>query len=102
MDAPRCKTSCARLFAKPSNCPSWIGGVGHQEKARRGGCSIKFQTERRITIRILNNHPVCGFAAATPPIQEGQSLGCFSRSSERDILGGLTSSYGVSKTPGHH
>jgi hypothetical protein len=32
---------------------------------RRGGCS---------TNRILNNHPVCGFAAATPPVQEGRSL----------------------------
>ena len=39
---------------------------------RRGGCSSKFQTDRRNIIRILNNHPVCGFAAATPPIQEGQ------------------------------
>jgi len=29
---------------------------------------------KRITI-YLNNHPVCGFAAATPPIQEGRSFG---------------------------
>src|SRR6188768_3300787 len=44
---------------------------------RRGGCSIKVPIvldSLLIFRRILNNHPVCGFAAATPPSQEGRWL----------------------------
>ena len=68
-----------------SDRPSWTGRVGYQEMARPGWL-FKLQTEK-----YLIHHPVCGFAAATPPVQEGRSLA--SRNGHHRISRNLTCLY---------